>query len=293
MRKLLPFIVLSFVLAAGALAGESAIAAGPPAPAPAPKPAPAPAPAPTSSNTNVGGIYTTQHRIRFSDNLYVWVACVLADGETPSDISSVLSAITGAAATVASGGTAALLLTKLNTFYTAFQPILQLIALKPGQAYCYHIKFKDDTETTLNFVPQLGTLAADPTTVQSATNSYIKRYTAAGMDNSTFVMNDNVNVLEYPLCGHNSCPCRGQVFSYSSLNTQTSTNDPVVAASVCIEFPAASPTTSFIMGFGALDKITNTSEQPTNDNPAPLSPDYSYINAVPQSCAQRGFMPSN
>ena len=167
--------------------------------------------------------------------------------------------------------------------------------LKKGQAYCYHVKFAngDLDPTHIKFVYSLGTLARAPSTVAFATNSYLQKYTADGVNNSTFVKNSRYDLLhiEYPACpspNENTCPCRGQFCQVRSFNPLPNASAAIVAASLCVEAPAAAPTKSFIISFGDPTKITDAKNQPiSTDNPKIL-PDAS-VEAIAMSCKQRGF----
>jgi hypothetical protein len=244
---------------------------------------------------NVGIVYYTPYRVKFSDSMYIWVFCVLADGQTPTDVSSVLSSIGTIGASVVTGGMAAALLKEIPA-QALLTPILKAIALKPGQAYCYHVKFADDNLEKIKFVYDTGVLAKDGPAA-AATNSYIQRYTSAGISNGTFVRNaydpltgkTDLLGIEYPNCDATNCPCRGQfcqVRSFSPLSTDA----PVVAASFCVEAPANAPTESFVVSFGAPEKITDAAKQPIPTDDLQLAPPYITVPAIGKSCAERGFI---
>lgn len=254
---------------------------------------------PTTSNPptkaaptqNVGVVYFTPYRVKFSDQMYIGMYCVLADGQTATDIAAVLGAAGSLAGTITTGATATLLKSN-DAVTTALKAIVNLAALHPGEAYCYHLKFADDNHQDIKFVYSIMTPASSNFTVAFATNSYMKRYTATGVVNSTFVMNNNDDLLgiEYPQCGTNNCPCRGQFCQVHSFG-QLPTNDTIVAVSFCVEAPANTPTESFIISFGAPEKITNPTKRPIPTDDPPLTPpNYSTVGAVAKSCAQRGFM---
>lgn len=280
------------VISSGSYAQAKAGGAVKGAPAPA---NPSETPAKAAPAANVGIVYYTPYRVKFSDSMYIWVFCVLADGQTPTDVSSVLSSIGTIGASVVTGGMAAALLKEIPA-QALLTPILKAIALKAGQAYCYHVKFADDNLENIKFVYSTSILAKDgPAT--AATNSYIQRYTSAGISSGTFVRNafdpltgkTDLLGIEYPNCDSTSCPCRGQfcqVRSFSPLSTV----DSVVAASFCVEAPANAPTKSFIVSFGSPEKITDAAKRPIPTDDPQLAPPYVTVEAVGKSCAERGFI---
>jgi hypothetical protein len=301
MKSYLAGVCLALAVASAALAQQAAKkSSSTPTPASSPT-TPNVGTAKQSTTSNVGGIWYTQQRIKFASNMYVWVFCVMADGKEAMGIEQVMSGVSGTALAAVTGGASAIAQTLLKTISattleSVFTPIVDAIALKPGYTYCYHVKFADDKSLTPVYpVRDFATSAA---ATPFTTNSYLKRYTASGVSSGTFVVNDASHKLklEYPNCTPASCPCRGQycgIYNFSMLDTQTDDNDPVVMASVCIEYPASSPKSSFIMSVGDPTKITDPKNQPTPTDVNFAPDNFSLLVPVSQSCEQRKFTPGN
>jgi hypothetical protein len=253
-----------------------------------------------STNSNSGGIYYTNQRIKFTDNMYVWPFCVMADGKTVSSISDAMSAIASTAVSVVTGGASTVVNTVAkdagsSVIQKGLDVLVELFGVHPGYVYCYNVKFKDATSKD-KIYPEVE-FASDPSTEQYATNSYLVRYTANGISKLSIIENDPDHRLdlEYPSCpAGTSCPCRGQycgIFSFSMLTGQTDANDTVVMAAMCIEYPAKNPTHSYIFSFGDASKIKDTAKPPPEPD-ADFAPG-NFNLLVPESggCIKRGFMP--
>lgn len=250
-------------------------------------------PATTAATKHVGIVYFSPYRIKFA-NQYIGVYCVLADGQTAADIASVLAAAGTLGGTIATGATATLLKNDLTAIQNVLQPIVGALAVQLGNAYCYHVKFKDNNLGAINLIYPLTTPAKDNSTLPFATNSYLMRYTASGVQPLTYEKNSRWDTLgiEYPPCGQNGCPCRGQFCQVRSFDGMP-TSAEVVAASFCVEAPADHPTESYIISFGAPDKIDakiDAKKHPANTD-QDLGTDF--LKTVSKPCAQRGFPPTS